>query len=218
MPARVSSCTARKALSLGRNHYPVHLDFLSIILAVANLERFHEAFRWAAIIAVVLLNLFLILIGLAGLALPAAAVPGLSPSATNAMTAFLRAMGVTGIVAFIPLLPPVRRLLARFLYIDPSSAVHTVALVYAVYLVGAGIGQQPLASDPEVLGTLGDVGVSSVTIWAQALGMVVLAMTGVGLLTRRNLRQVADRLGLAVPSLRQLGVAVLSVVGQVKDI
>ena len=106
-----------------------------------------------------------------------------------------------------------RRLLARFLYIDPSSAVHTVALVYAVYLVGAGIGQQPLASDPEVLGTLGDVGVSSVTIWAQALGMVVLAMTGVGLLTRRNLRQVADRLGLPVPSLRQLGMAVLSVVG-----
>jgi hypothetical protein len=91
--------------------------------------------------------------------------------------------------------------------------VHTVSLAYAIYLVGAGIGQQPLASDPEVLATLGDVGVSSVTIWAQALGMVILAVTGVGLVTRRTLREVADRLGLRVPNLRQLGVAVLSVIG-----
>ena len=106
-----------------------------------------------------------------------------------------------------------RRLLARYLHIDPSSVVHTVALVYAVYLVGAGIGQQPLASDPEVLGFLGDVGVSAITIWTQALGMMLLAVTGVGQVTRRNVRQVADRLGLRVPSLAQLGVAVLSVAG-----
>lgn len=186
---------------------------LSVVLALANMERFHEAFRWVAIIAVVALNLLLIMLGLAGLAIPMAVVPGLSPSATNAMSAFLRAMGITGLLAFVPLLPPVRRLLARYLAIDPRSTVHTVALVYAVYLVGAGIGQQPLASDPEVLGSLGDVGVSSITIWTQTLGMVILAVTGVGLLTRRSARQVADRLGLQVPSLGQIGVAVLSVVG-----
>ena len=104
---------------------------LSVVLALANMERFHEAFRWIAIVAVVLLNLLLIVLGLAGLAIPMAVVPGLSPSATNAMSAFLRAMGITGLLAFVPLLPPVRRLLARFLYIDPRSTVHTVALVYA---------------------------------------------------------------------------------------
>ena len=70
---------------------------LSIVLALANLERFHEAFRWAAIVAIVLLNLLLITLGLAGLAIPMAVVPGLSPSATNAMSAFLRAMGITGL-------------------------------------------------------------------------------------------------------------------------
>ena len=55
---------------------------------------------------------------------------------------------------------------------------------------------------------------SSASRWEpQALGMVILAVTGVGLLTRRNVRQVADRLGLRVPTLAQLGVAVVSVVG-----
>jgi hypothetical protein len=186
---------------------------LSIVLALANLERFHEAFRWMAIAAVVVLNSLFILMGLAGLAMPMTVVPGLPPSAINAMGLFLRAMGLTGLLAFVPLLPPVRRLLARYLHIDPGSTVHTVALVYAVYLVGAGIGQQPLASDPEVLGSLGDVGVSSTAIWAQALGMVLLAVTGVGMFTRRDMALAADRLGLKVPTLSQLGVAVLAVVG-----
>lgn len=188
---------------------------LSIVLGLANLERFHEAFRWIAILAVVSLNLLMIMLGLAGLAMPMAVVPGMSPSATNAMSVFLQAMGVTGLLAFLPLLPAIRRLVARVLYVDPRSVVHTVALVYAVYLVGAGVGQQPLASDPAVLETLGDVGVSSLAIWAQALGMVLLAVTGVGLLTRRTLSQTADRLGLKIPSLRQLGVGVLAIVGLV---
>lgn len=186
---------------------------LSIILVLANLEKYHPLFRWMALVALVLLNLLLVLFGLIGLALPSAQVPGMTEAAVNAYGFFLRAMLLTGLIALLPLLPPVRKLIARVLPLDPASAVHTTSLIYAVYLAGLGLGQQPLLSDPAVLEGMDGVSVTSTLIWAQAFGMILIAFSGIGTFTTRNLQATAERLGLKVPTLKQVGLAVAVVIG-----
>lgn len=186
---------------------------LSVIIGLANLERHHAFFKWTAIAVLVALNALLLLLGLFSFVPTGVALPGLPAEALDAVVAFFRAMGITGLLAFLPLLPPLRRFLARWLPIDPDSAVHTVALVYAVYLVGSGIGQQPLATDPEALGSLDNVAVTPAVVWSQALGMALLALTGVGFVTRRTWRETAARLGLVAPTLGQVGLAAATVVG-----
>lgn len=187
---------------------------LALILALANLERQVPAMRWLVLLALVGLNLLMAFFGLLSLAMsatPATALPG--GGSAEAMTALARAVGLTGLLAFVPMIPAVRRLLARWLPIDPTSVVTTTALVYAVYLMGTGIGQQPVMSDPAVLQELGGVSVSMAAIWAQAIGMMLIAVSGVGLFTRRTLRETAERLGLRVPTWRQVGFGLLVTVG-----
>lgn len=188
---------------------------MSIVLALANLEGHNPAFRWLAYIALALLNALLVLFGLVGLAVPMLEAPGMAQAALDAYAVFTRAMLLTGLLAFLPFLPPLRKLIARLLPIDPGSAVHTVSLAFAVYLVGLGLGQQPLLSDPAALEGLGGVSVTSGLIWAQALGMILLAITGVGVWIRRSGREALERLGLKRLSLTHLGVAVAAVVGLV---
>lgn len=186
---------------------------LAIILAVANLERQHAAFRWLALLALVSLNTVMILFGLLSLAASAAPMPGLPEESLAAFITLFRAVGLTGLLAFVPMIPAVRRLLARWLPIDPASAVTTTALVYAVYLVGTGLGQQPLLSDPTVLESLGGASVGMAALWAQSIGMMLIAVSGVGIFTRRTLRQTAERLGLRVPTWRQIGFGLLVTAG-----
>ncbi|HNS03766.1 MAG TPA: CPBP family intramembrane metalloprotease [Anaerolineae bacterium] len=188
---------------------------LAMLLAVANLERQHVAFRWLTLLALASLNLLMIVFGLLSLAMAAAPMPGLSSELTAAYASLFRAVGLTGLLAFVPMIPAVRRLLARWLPIDPNSVIVTTALVYAIYLVGMGIGQQPLLSDAAVLESLGGASVGVATLWAQSIGMMLIAVSGVGIFTRRTLRETASRLGLAWPTWRQVGFGVLVAVGLV---
>ncbi|MER2598956.1 MAG: CPBP family intramembrane glutamic endopeptidase [Caldilineales bacterium] len=187
---------------------------LAMILVLANMEQYHRAFRWLTLAILALLNLFFMLLGVSGLALEGLTDTVQMPDAVlTAYVSLFRVMGIAGLLAFLPMLPPVRRLLARVLFINPASTVHTTALVYAIYLLGSGIGQQPLMSNPEALEGLEAVGgVSAAAIWSQALGMVLVAVSGVGLFTRRSLRQVAERLDLRVPTVRQVLVGAGAVV------
>lgn len=179
-----------------------------MVLVLANLEAYSPAFRWMTLLSLVALNGLMLLFGLAGLALPGGgAVPGLPEQAMAGYRTLFIGVGVTGLLAFLPLLPPVRRLLARVMPIDPEPAVTVTALVYAVYLVGTGLSQQPLLTDAEALELMG-FQMTSDLAWAQGVGMVVLALTGLGLFTRRSPRQVAERLGLERVTLQQVGVAV----------
>lgn len=180
-----------------------------MVLVLANLEAYSPAFRWMTLLSLVALNGLMLLFGLAGLALPGGgAVPGLPEQAMAGYRTLFIGVGVTGLLAFLPLLPPVRRLLARVMPIDPEPAVTVTALVYAVYLVGTGLSQQPLLTDAEALELMG-FQMTSDLAWAQGVGMVVLALTGLGLFTRRSPRQVAERLGLERVTLQQVGVAVV---------
>lgn len=186
---------------------------LAMLLAVANLERQHVAFRWLTLLALGSLNLLMVVFGLLSLAMSAAPMPGLPAESAAAFATLFRAVGLTGLLAFVPMIPAVRRLLARWLPFDPNSVVTTAALVYAVYLVGTGLGQQPLLSDPAVLESLGGASVGIAALWAQSIGMVLIAVSGVGIFTRRTLRETADRLALKVPTWRQIGFGLLVTAG-----
>lgn len=185
---------------------------LSVVIVLANLEEFGSSFRWITYISLALLNLMMIMAGLIGVMLPTVDLQGTPSGASAAYGTLLRAVGFTGLLGFLPLFRPIRALLARAIPIDPDSAVHTTALVFAIYLLGQGLGQQPLLTDPEVLGGL-DLQVTSGAVWAQAIGLTLLAATGIGLFIRRDWRQSLDRFGFTPLSWRLMGVSVAAVVG-----
>lgn len=112
-----------------------------------------------------------------------------------------------GFLAFVPLIPFVRRLLARVISIDPDSLVHTTALVYAVYLAGNTVVSWPVINalaEDEALAQqfFGQFGLSDA--WLSGLIFAVMAVIGVGLFERRNWREVLERLKFGRLSRRQL--------------
>jgi membrane protease YdiL (CAAX protease family) len=113
---------------------------------------------------------------------------------------------LTGLLAFLPLIPVVRRVLARWLPIDPASMVHMTALTFVIYQLGLSLGQLALIGDLESLTdvelalTVGDVLLSGVPF-------VLFALLGVGLLIRRDGPHTWERLGLRWPTWRQLAAA-----------
>jgi membrane protease YdiL (CAAX protease family) len=104
--------------------------------------------------------------------------------------------------AIIICMRPVRRLLARLLPLDPESAVHTLALVLAGYLAGNTF----FALTQDVLLELVATGVTVtiIDILLQQIAFAIIAFFGAGYLTRRNLQQVSQRLGLERPTANQL--------------
>ena len=120
------------------------------------------------------------------------------------------APAATAILGFACLLPPLRRFLAHWLRVDPASPVHTTALVFVVYLAASSLAL--LSGSEEWL--LSGVQAASIGPEVLMLGQAVfllLALAGVGLGIRRNPRQTLSRLGLRVPTLRQLGTAALMI-------
>jgi uncharacterized protein len=110
------------------------------------------------------------------------------------------------------LLPPVRRLFARFIPIDPGSPVHAVALsmtslVVANLLITLGIGLGTLAEALEQQAD-GEGAISMAALWAQQIFTALFAMVGVGWLVRRGPGSTFERLGLVTPTLRQVLVAI----------
>lgn len=112
---------------------------------------------------------------------------------------------VPSLVGILLLLPPIRRLFARFTRIDPGSPVHAVALSLSVLVViqllfTMGIGLTNLA---ESLAAQEEAGITSNTmlgLWIQQIATALLAFVGVGWLVRRNWSASLQRLGLVVPS------------------
>jgi membrane protease YdiL (CAAX protease family) len=122
------------------------------------------------------------------------------------------ATAVAALVSTLCLLPQLRRWLARWLPLDPASPVHTTALVFYVYLAASSlsllaIGERSLQLSMENL----SLGVLAVV--AGEAVFVLLALLGVGLFTRRRPQQLLERLGLHLPSLRHLALAVAAVIG-----
>jgi membrane protease YdiL (CAAX protease family) len=119
---------------------------------------------------------------------------------------------MASLLSFLPLIPALRRWLARWLPIDPDSVVHTTALTFVIYQIGLSLAQTVLIGSLESL-TNGEV---AWTIWDVILNgvpLTLLALAGVGLFIRRDGRSTLERLGLRRPTWRQLiaaaGIAIL---------
>jgi membrane protease YdiL (CAAX protease family) len=158
---------------------------------------------------VLLIAMNLGVLGLAGLSLLNELVGMLMPEMVDpeAMTAnwlgSAAAYLMTSALAFLPLIPALRRWVARWLPIDPDSVVHATALTFAIYQIGLSLAQTALIGNLETLTNVE----MRLTIWDVILSgipLTVLALAGVGLLIRRDGRSTLERLGLRRPTWRQL--------------
>lgn len=121
-------------------------------------------------------------------------------------------LGLSLIVpAFIGILlqiPLIRRAAAKPLPLNPDNTVHTFALIATMFIwinffVTISIGLETLASTS---GTGNNTIIPS--LWTQQITFFIIAMIGVGWLTRRDWRVAFQRLGLMRPSGKQWGLGI----------
>ncbi|MGD8793925.1 MAG: CPBP family intramembrane metalloprotease [Anaerolineae bacterium] len=209
----------------------VYLPFL-IIVVLANVAERHRlrpfrpadpglqrtldlVLRYLPAAQLALLNLALLAIAglaaLAGVAIQAA--PEVTPPGGLQPNWLALAAGValTALAAFAPLLPGLRRWLARWLPIDPDSVVHLTALAFAIYQVGLSLAQMALIGDLENLTTT-DLGLTVWSVLLSGLPLLLFALLGIGLWVRRDGRGVLERLGLQRLTWRHLLLAAGAVV------
>ena len=115
-----------------------------------------------------------------------------------------------GVSACLVLLPTVRRGLARVLPIRPGSSVNALALVLLIVFLVQSLGLSGLKPQ-DLRGLLGELSVAQVVASEAVFGIVAVA--GVGFLTRRTPRETWERLGLGGLTWRQLGLTLAGVVG-----
>ncbi len=199
---------------------------LPILLAnFAERERSVRVFTW---IYLTLLNGLLALVGLGSVGLAAVLANdtfanGLQDQNPLLDVSLLRAarLDLGGLVlligcatALVVLLPPGRRVIARVLPIDSGNAVHATALSLTATAFGLNLFQMA------ALGPLVFAAVASEQLSQQLqqtyldvlvfplLTFVAATLLGVGLYIRRNQDQALLRLGLTMPTARQLLVVV----------
>jgi membrane protease YdiL (CAAX protease family) len=108
------------------------------------------------------------------------------------------------------LFTPVRRRLARFLPLDPESPVTVLALVAVVLIVGVQANYQ--ASHDALAAVTSSAQLQPIDVVAQEIPILLLALLGVGLFTRRSLPATLERLGVVRPAPWQI-FAALAVAG-----
>lgn len=171
-----------------------------IILANVLVRRADKKEQFLFSLLILLANIPVFLMGLILIVVPADAFDraagelGLNISDKVAFGLVLLLMALWGILVCVG---PVRRVLARFLPIKPESAVHTLALVLASYLVGQGA---LVLSQGGLAGLAENTQPTSITLVAASeLMFALLGVLGVGYLVRRRGRDLAQRLGLEKP-------------------
>lgn len=151
---------------------------------------------------------------------------GLQQGADNPLLQFesLALLGfglwVPSLLGILLLLPPVRRLLARFIPLDAASPVHAVALSLSVLVImqllfTMGMGLNNLA---DMLAEQEAAGVTTNTmlgLWVQQFMTAVFAFFGVGWLIRRDWSATMQRLGLVVPTLGNVVLGIVLGLGMV---
>lgn len=113
-----------------------------------------------------------------------------------------------GLGLLLPMYPKFRQLVARYTPMDPASPTDMVGLSVVLAFIGFFIFQYALNPEPEDTGEI-----SIAYLLSQFVFMIVLAFVLVGFGQWRNFRAAADRLGLFRLNPRQVGIALLAVVG-----
>ncbi len=190
-----------------------NLAFYLPFLMPAIVAQLGERRSWARPVTYALLvSINLSLLGIVGLALLNSFAGAFAPHLLEPSAARVNWLAVAGLclltalLAFLPLLLPVRRWLAGRLPIEPDSLVHMTALAFVVYQIGLNLAQMALIGDLENLITTG----LTLSIWdvlLNGLPLALFALVGVGLFVRRDLGSALDRLGLQVPTWKHMLVA-----------
>ena len=206
------------------------VQFLPIILIlfIANLaERLREQeqpYMPLAVLAYVSLGLLygvLALLGLGAIFVPAGlqAQPDLQEQLNTIIPvqswAWLSwGMLIPSLVGLLLLLKPVRRWLAGFSTLDAGSPVQAVSVSMTMFIpiylaFTLGIGLNNLAT--QIATQVEETGRQPVTVgllWVQTALFVLIALVGVGWLTRRSFKESLMRLGVVAPTTRQVLIAV----------
>ncbi len=95
---------------------------------------------------------------------------------------------------------------------DPRSTVHMVALVLTLYLVGVTGVNFILGGGLAGVAESYSTGLSAIDLIVNLLPQVVIPVLGVGLGIRRSLPEIRERLGLRMPTLEGVTVAVATAI------
>jgi uncharacterized protein len=124
------------------------------------------------------------------------------------------------LIGIVLLLPPIRQLFARLLPIDAASPVHAAALSLSVIvltqlMVTLNIGLNNIAEFTAIQATAGATPDTMAVLWTQQIMTAVFAFFGVGWLVRRDWGATLCRLGVVVPSWRNVTLGVVVGFGMV---
>ena len=183
----------------------LYLPFLGLAV-LANLGEENKGLRFLTYALLGLLDLALLGGGLLAMIAPLLTAGHPLPPANYGGLAVT--LGLTAVLGALPLVPAVRRGLARWLKIEPTSCVHTTALAFAVYFVGLTLAQVALIGDLSKL-TAVEARLSVLDMLTTTLPLALMALAGVGFLMHRDLRATLERLGLGWMTTRQWGLAIL---------
>ncbi len=183
------------------------VTFLSILPLALWLWAAHAGRRQSVVAFIVYLSLAgtSLLLVMSGAVLLSVSIIGGVPSlpgeglAAETLTFIGRTLLLGGMAALLVMLPPVQRLLARFMDIRPNDPVHTTALVMACYFVTSTLVQTPLLDmllDDEFALPPGE-------LVGQALGLTLMALGGTGIGITRTWKETVARLDLVWPRRRE---------------
>ncbi len=169
------------------------LVLLANWLAIRAKEREIALFHWLLL----LLNVPILVIGgLLWLSPPDSL--GEFPVDASIFLGDLQSIGLvlilTAIWGMVVCLYPVRKLITQWMPLDSHSPVHTLALVFAGYLVGQGALAMTQGGLQGLADTLSTVSIGLFVV--SELVLAVLAFLGIGWLVRRNGRELFQRMGL----------------------
>ncbi len=193
---------------------------LYVIIFAANLSPAARGWRWVALGLIGAMNFLILLAGLSFLVAGPGAVATIMAleSAAPALSATgVRVAGILFMLTAVAASLLLRRdwraaLIGRLrLDLDSENMVHLAALVFTAWLLGLTLGQLFLlmGASPEMV--VGGTTLTLAMLWEQGVAFTLFALLGVGLGLRRSLGEALARLGVALPTARQVGIALAAI-------
>jgi len=112
-----------------------------------------------------------------------------------------------GLIAMAVTLPDVRKMLARFIPIDPNSTLHACAISLAVLVISYEIGTQLIINVLAIEAS--SPGITKTDLILSEIPFLIIAFVGVGIFIRRSPKEALSRLGLTMPSWKGILAAVI---------
>ena len=189
--------------------------FVGVLALLAQVARKSRGAEATLIVGLLVISLLIAALGiLTGLGLALRAAQGDAPGPER--VAFVAAGGAAALVGIVGAglcVPPLRRItggrLEGAFWTDPPTFL--AMWLFVVVLANNVVGLLLFLAEPDVSRLFPGGRLSPGTVLTSQLPFLVVAVLGVGVGVRRNLRETLGRLGYGVISLRQLGIVVLFV-------